>query len=379
MSEQPNPHSYREADTQLTGEISCVSCGASLKYKPGTDHLSCNYCGAENEIPTIPAEIREMDFEEYITRFEDSAPVSAVMTVQCKNCSATTSLPPNLTSMDCPYCATPLILEQRKEEHIITPHAVLPFRLDRNETSQKFGIWLKGLWFAPNKLKKMGLVTDSIKGVYTPYWTYDSNAESHYVGQRGTWHYRTVSYTAVENGKTVSRTRQERYTVWTMTSGTVRNLFDDILVNASHSLPRDFADQLEPWPLDQIKSFTPEFLSGFLSEKYQVDLKNGFSFAKTKMEGVINDTVRRDIGGDEQRVMSLSTEYRDVTFKHILLPIYISAYRYNNKVYRFLVNGATGKVKGERPWSVWKIIFAVLGVLLILGLVAVIYSATAQN
>ena len=225
----------------------------------------------------------------------------------------------------------------------------------------------------------MALVTDAIKGIYTPYWTYDSNAESHYVGQRGTWHYRTVSYTAVENGKTVSRTRQERYTIWTMTTGTVRNLFDDILVNASHSLPRDFADQLEPWPLDQIKSFTPEFLSGFLSEKYQVDLKNGFAFAKTKMEREINDTVRRDIGGDEQRVMSLSTEYRDITFKHILLPIYISAYRYNNKVYRFLVNGATGKVKGERPWSIWKIIFTLLGVLVLLGLIAVIYSATAQN
>lgn len=375
MSEQINPAPFNETNSSLTGEIACVSCGASLKFKPGTEHLSCEYCGAQNEIPQAPREVVELDFEEYIAKFETSAPVTAVKTVQCKNCAASTTLPPNVTSMACAYCATPLILEQSQVENIITPHAVLPFKIDKNGAQQKFTGWIKGLWFAPNKLQKMSMVTDTIKGVYTPYWTYDSNTESYYTGQRGTWHYRTVPYTTVENGKTVQRTRQERYTVWTMAAGTVHNVFDDILVNASNSLPRNYADQLEPWPLHEIKSFVPEFLSGFLSEKYQVDLKNGFSLAKGKMESQINDSVRRDIGGDEQRILSLNTDYRDITFKHVLLPIYISAYRYNNKVYRFLVNGATGKVKGERPWSVWKIVFAVLGGLLLLGIVFAIYGA----
>lgn len=376
MSEQLNPTPFNQTDGNLTGEIACVSCGASLKYKPGTEHLSCNYCGAQNEIPHLPREIAELDFEEYIAKFETAAPTTAVKTVQCKNCSASTTLPPNVTSMSCAYCATPLILEQSKEEYVITPHAVLPFKIDRNGASGMFAKWIKGLWFAPNKLQKMSMTTDSMKGIYTPYWTYDSNTESYYTGQRGTWHYRTVSYTTVENGKTVHRTRQERYTIWTMASGTVQNVFDDILVNASHSLPRNYADQLEPWPLNDIKSFTPEFLSGFLAEKYQVDLKNGFSIAKGKMENTITNSVRQDIGGDEQRIMSLSTDYRDVTFKHILLPIYISAYQYNNKVYRFLVNGSTGKVKGERPWSTWKIVGAVLAGLLLIGIIAAIVSAT---
>lgn len=376
MSEQTNPNPFNEADTNLTGEIACLSCGASLKYKPGTEHLHCSFCGADNEIPHAPKEIVELDFNEFITKFEASAPVTSVKTVQCKNCAATTTLPPNITSMSCAYCTTPLIIEQSITENIITPHALLPFKLNSNDASGKFREWIKSLWFAPNNLQKMSMVTDAMKGIYTPYWTYDSNTESYYVGQRGTWHYRTVSYSTVENGRSVTKTRQERYTIWTMASGTVRNIFDDILVNASNSLPRDYADQLEPWPLNDVKSFTPEFLSGFLSEKYQIDLKNGFGIAKQKMEREINDTVRRDIGGDEQRIVSLSTDYRDVTFKHILLPIYISAYRYNNKLYRFLVNGATGKVKGERPWSTWKIIFAVLGGLALLGIIYAIYSAT---
>lgn len=374
MSEQIPPP-FHETNSRLTGEISCVSCGASLKFKPGTEHLSCEYCGANNDIPVAPHEVAELDFEEYIAKFEASAPVTAVRTVQCKNCSASTTLPPNVTSMSCAYCATPLILEQSRVENIITPHAVLPFKLDQNQARQKFTGWIKGLWFAPNKLQKMSMVTDTVKGVYTPYWTYDSNTESYYTGQRGTWHYRTVSYTTQENNQTVTHTRQERYTVWAMTAGTVHNIFDDILVNASHSLPRNYADQLEPWPLQDMKPFTPEFLSGFLSEKYQVDLKNGFSLAKGKMEGQIADSVRRDIGGDEQRILSLNTDYRDVTFKHVLLPIYISAYRYNDKVYRFLVNGATGEVKGERPYSVWKIVLAVLGGLFLIAIIAAIHGA----
>lgn len=374
MTENTNP--FNEADSKITGEIACISCGASLKYKPGTDHLSCGFCGAENEIPLVPKEILELDFNEYLEKFESAAPVTEVKTVQCKNCAATTSLPPNVTSMDCPYCTTPLIVEQCKVENVITPHALVPFKLNANQASEKFRSWIKGLWFAPNKLQKMAMVTDTIRGIYTPYWTYDANTHTFYVGQRGTWHYRTVSYTAVENGKTVSKTRQEKYTVWTMASGKVDNIFDDILVNASNSIPRNMADGIEPWPLGDLKPFTPEFLSGFLSEKYQVDLKNGFGIAKSKMEKEINQTVRRDIGGDEQRVISMNTDYRDITFKHVLLPIFISAYKYNNKVYRFMVNGATGKVKGERPWSVAKIVLAVLAVLAIIGIIALIMNAT---
>ncbi|MCG9910133.1 MAG: DNA helicase PriA [Flavobacteriales bacterium] len=374
MTENTNP--FNEADSKITGEIACISCGASLKYKPGTDHLSCGFCGAENEIPLVPKEILELDFNEYLEKFESAAPVTEVKTVQCKNCAATTSLPPNVTSMDCPYCTTPLIVEQCKVENVITPHALVPFKLNANQASEKFRSWIKGLWFAPNKLQKMAMVTDTIRGIYTPYWTYDANTHTFYVGQRGTWHYRTVSYTAVENGKTVSKTRQEKYTVWTMASGKVDNIFDDILVNASNSIPRNMADGIEPWPLGDLKPFTPEFLSGFLSEKYQVDLKNGFGIAKSKMEKEINQTVCRDIGGDEQRVISMNTDYRDITFKHVLLPIFISAYKYNNKVYRFMVNGATGKVKGERPWSVAKIVLAVLAVLAVIGIIALIMNAT---
>jgi hypothetical protein len=143
--------------------------------------------------------------------------------------------------------------------------------------------------------------------------------------------------------------------------------FDDVLVLASRSLPAHHTEALEPWDLKNLEPYKDEYLSGFRAESYRVGLEPGFDRAKEIMAGVIDGDVRRDIGGDEQRVHSIRTQYNDVTFKHILLPIWISAYRWKEKVYRFVVNGRTGEVQGERPWSVVKILLAVLAALALIG------------
>jgi hypothetical protein len=77
--------------------------------------------------------------------------------------------------------------------------------------------------------------------------------------------------------------------------------------------------------------------------------------------------VRQDIAGDEQRIGNLNTDYNAITFKHILLPIWISAYQYNGKIYRFIINGRTGKLEGERPYSWIKIALTIVAVVAIIG------------
>ena len=150
-------------------------------------------------------------------------------------------------------------------------------------------------------------------------------------------------------------------TRWTSVSGMVYDDFDDVLVLASDSLPRAKTESLEPWDLENLAPYQVEYLSGFQSEAYQVNLEDGFVKAKEKMSRVIESSIRRDIGGDHQRIHSVKTQWNNVTFKHILLPIWINAYRYNNKSYRFVINARTGEVQGERPWSAVKIALAVLG------------------
>ncbi|HNK57641.1 MAG TPA: hypothetical protein PLL86_15585, partial [Leptospiraceae bacterium] len=223
--------------------------------------------------------------------------------------------------------------------------------------------WIKGLWFAPNDLSKRATAS-GMDGVYLPYWTYDADTYSRYTGQRGEYYYTTESYT---DSKGNTQTRQVRHTRWYPASGSVSVDFDDVLVCASKSLPQEMIDELEPWDLQELKPYDARYLSGFVTERYKIGLEEGFSVSKEKMDGPIRSKVRQDIGGDEQQITSLNTTYSNVKFKHLLLPLWISSYRYNEKIYRFVINARTGEVNGDRPWSWIKITLASIAGLAIAG------------
>jgi hypothetical protein len=189
-----------------------------------------------------------------------------------------------------------------------------------------------------------------------PYWTFDADTKSSYRGERGTVYHETRTVT--RDGKPVQQTVTK--VRWRAASGRVARFFDDVLVLASKSLPKKFTDALAPWDLDGLEPYRPEFLAGFRAEGYAVELEEGFVEARAHMDRVILRDVKFDIGGDRQRVHNIDTTVSDVTFKHVLLPVWMAAYRYRGKSYRFVVNGRTGRVQGERPWSAWKIAFAVL-------------------
>jgi hypothetical protein len=231
-------------------------------------------------------------------------------------------------------------------------------------------------WFAPSDLLRFARTESRLVGMYVPYWTYDSDTTSSYTGQRGDAYYVSVPYTTTVNGRTVTSMRQERRIRWTWVSGTVHDRFDDVLILASKSLPHKYAIALEPWDLKALTPYKDDYLSGFRAESYQVDLAQGFDAARNVMDGHIRAHARRDIGGDEQRIFSLDVRYDHITYKHLLLPIWISGYAYRGKTYRFLVNGRTGEVQGERPWSFWKIAFLVLGVLAAIGIVVAVIAAS---
>lgn len=357
--------SNEETPAAATDSIACSNCGASLTYLPGTVHLSCQYCGTDNEIAvTTPETIIEND---YLAFLADTQPAAAdqeqVHTVACTSCGASTTLKPNVTSDNCPFCDTPLVLKNEQTLSIIKPRYLLPFKIDRQEAHTAFRSWILKRWFAPNDLKRYADHIDKINGLYIPYWTYDSKTASRYTGRRGTNH--TQTYTTVVNGKRVTRSRTVIH--WTPVSGHIDKLFDDVLIVATLSLPEKYAARLEPWDLDNLIDFNESFLAGFRTETYRVDLKDGFERAKVIMDTAIRQAIKRDIGGDHQQITSVSTTFDDITFKHILLPIWISAYRYNNKPFRFMINGRTGEVQGERPWSVVKITLAVAGGIAVLA------------
>jgi LSD1 subclass zinc finger protein len=341
-------------------EIICKGCSGKLQFAPGTNRMKCPSCGTENEIEVSTQIFEELDFEKFVNEFKEKSAVQEVATVKCQGCGAVTTLNPNVVSDSCPCCGTPQVIKDATTTHSIKPKALLPFAITQEKAFEQFREWIKKLWFAPNKLKKFASNLEKLTGLYIPYWTYDSSTSSDYTGEKGIDYQVSESYTAIENGKSVSRTRSVTKTRWTSVSGHVDNLFDDVLVVASKSLPREYVEKLEPWELENMVPFNESYLSGFKTESYQVDLKEGFDDAKVKMDESIRASVCRDIGGDRQQIHTLNTVYNNITFKHILLPIWISAYTFKDKVYRFLINGRTGEVQGERPYSWVKITFAVL-------------------
>jgi DNA-directed RNA polymerase subunit RPC12/RpoP len=335
----------------------CSSCGAKFEFAPGAA-LKCPYCGAANEIPQSKAEIRELDFKAFLSQAATTAEVQENQTVKCDSCGAEQTLDPTVTTSHCAFCGSQMHAEA-ETQRLIKPSSLLPFKIDKKVGLESYRSWINGLWFAPSDLKRYAQVDGSLKGIYIPYWTYDANTWTWYDGERGIDYTETETYEEKdEDGNSVTKERQVVRTVWTPVSGMVYENFDDVLVLASWSLPREKTEALEPWDLQNLVGYQVDYLAGFQSEAYQVDLAQGFEHAKKKMEDVIDGLIRQDIGGDHQRIHSTTTQYNDLTFKHILLPIWICAYRYGGKAFRFVINGRTGEVQGERPYSVIKIILA---------------------
>src|SRR5262249_22112584 len=150
--------------------------------------------------------------------------------------------------------------------------------------------------------------------------------------------------------------------------GEVDHFFDDVLICASKALPEKYVRCITPKQLGELEEFRPAFLSGFKAERYTIDPEDGFTQARAIMDAKIRELCCADIGGDHQRLESVQTQHVGVTFKHILLPVWMASYRYRDKSYRVLVNGRTGEVIADRPYSVAKIVALILLILaLIVG------------
>jgi len=344
----------------------CARCGATLAFSPGQQALTCTWCGHVNEIAASDAAIEELDPHAVLAGARTSAETVEASVVRCEGCGAETTPPEHATAFDCGYCGFHIVASSRQCT-VIRPRSLLPFAIPRDDARAAFRKWLKRLWLAPSAPKRQIHSLEKLVGMYVPHWTYDSRTVTHYTGQRGDAYYVTETYTVTVNGKTQTRTRQKRKIRWSYAAGTVHNGFDDLLVVGSRSLPEKHLAALEPWDLEALVPFTESYLAGFRAERYQVDLEEGFERARLMMEPAIDASIRHDIGGDEQRISTKDTSYHDVTFKHLLLPVWISAYRYRDTVYRFLVNARTGEVRGERPWSAWKIAGAITAGLLAIG------------
>lgn len=367
----------------VNNSLNCNGCGALLHFAPGTHNLQCDYCGASNPIEQKNNDglIYSFDYDQFLGEIAVAKPSDTFKQVSCKNCGSQTTLDSFVTSDKCPFCTAPLVLLPEGGQQYVEPHYILPFAITQQQGTEAFKKWIKGLWWSPNDLAKK-LVSDAtgLKGVYLPHWAYDSDTITDYTGERGDYYYTTETYTETVDGKTQTRTREVRHTRWSYTSGTVDVDFRDLIVPASTSLPEKTLNQLTPWQFNMLVDFDERYMSGFRSETYRLDPVQGFEKAVLQMESDIRSAIRDDIGGDEQRINNTDTDYQNKAIKYLMLPVWVSAYKYNNKVYQFTVNASTGEVIGQRPLSAIKITLAVLFVIaLIIAIVILVQNGQATR
>ena len=359
----------------------CDGCGADLQFRIGDQMLACEFCGHVKEIE-IPdgADVVEQDFHAMLDRLQEWREEEADRQIEagdaqhagdsttrnelrCDSCGGNVEFIGTLTSTHCPYCGSPVQLENAHKctEQRIPVDGVLPFQIDRVHAKNNLKQWVDSRWFAPNNFRKQG-ADGKFNGVYLSYFTFDSMTFTAYSGQRGEHYWVTVG-----SGK---NKRRERRTRWYPASGRFQRFFDDVLVLANTGLRRDYMLALEPWPLLKVVPFNQQMLAGHMARTYDIELDESFVEGKKRIDEALYREVCQRIGGDTQRVHSVDSNYEAITFKHILLPVWLLAYRYGDKSYQVFINAATGEVQGERPYSPWKIAFAVLTGLAVAGVIA---------
>jgi hypothetical protein len=346
--------------------FACPQCNAPQTFDPGTSRLVCDHCGnavqivlATNDIPT-----HDLFGKTAIAALRASEISTGTREVACKQCGAHAIV--TRRAERCAFCDAPMVVEVDSGETTIPPGGVLPFIVDGKAAAQKFAGWLSGRWFAPSDLTARSR-RDRMDGVYLPFWTFDAASTTQYDGQRGIVHTSTETYTDSE-GK--QQTRTVETVDWTPVSGSVTCSSRDVLIAGSPTLPAKLVDKLAPWELPKLRAFDPRFLAGFSAERYKVQPADGFTAAYPIIEAHIKGAINHDIGGDRQQIDSMNVEWNAVGFRHLLLPVWLSSFRYNDKVFHVTVNAATGEVAGERPWSAAKIVTLIVVIAAVIAAIA---------
>jgi len=363
----------------LAQGFQCPGCGAQLAWDAAANAMKCDHCGTKQAVAQTGGGIRSIPIEDGM-RLAQRGLGTPVQTVGCKECGATVNVGEGERTTKCAFCGSAQVLAQATDANSIRPESLLPFGITKQVANERFGTWLKTLWFRPNDLTKMASVQE-MGGVYVPYWSFDSGVYSSWSAERG-WHYMESEQVQETNadGQTEWRTREVQKTRWEPASGSRQDYYKDVLVCAGKGLPEALAVKFVSFEMARLVPYQPQFLAGWRAESYTLDLMPGWA----KGQGIIaqgqEQRCSSDIGGDTSRGLQVSNQFQQSAFKHVLLPVWIAAYRYKGKVFRFLVNGQTGEIVGEAPWSVAKIALLVVFILaLIGGIVAVVQSQQSHQ
>ena len=357
----------------------CPECGANLEWSAARQSLQCPYCGtlvpwSDKTREQLGSSVAEQDLQAALNNPSAGRGWGAQRReVQCQNCRAISVFVDGRVAQRCDFCGSPAIVAHTGGGEAITPQSILPFKISDGQIRDRIRQWYGSRWFAPNKLKTAAL-TDTLHGIYLPYWTFDAHASAQWQAQAGYYYYTTETYR--DNNGNV-QTRQVQHTRWEPAAGQLQHFFDDALVPGTAGVHRALLRQIEPFPTTtDLQPYSPEFVRGWTVERYQINLGQAAKINEEDMDHTLRSLCIRQIPGDTWRNLSMQRQYQGRSFKHVLVPVWLVSYTYGAKTFQIVANGYTGAIAGERPYSWVKISLAVLAALLFLGLLLTVMQNT---
>ena len=349
----------------------CPECGGDAEWNPAKRALACPYCGtilpwSDGEDP-FGADIVERDLESALAAMPDNSRGlrTEIAAVKCESCHAISMFDPDRSAQRCDFCGSPSIVPADDLRDAITPESLLPAVIPPTQVRDQLREWYGSRWFAPSKLKRAAM-TDTLHGIYLPYWTSDAHVDADWTAESGYYYYVTENVRG-SNGRMT--TRRVRKTRWENSAGSLSHFFDDDAVPGTVGIHTSLLRKVEPFPtLTDLKPYDPAYVRGWTVERYQVDLRQAATISQQQMDSVVRQLCSREVPGDTQRNLQVSSYYRGRTFKHILVPVWLATYTYGRKSFQVVINGHSGKMAGEHPLSWVKITLAILAVLIVVVL-----------
>lgn len=357
----------------------CPKCAGKMNFDAAKGMLSCPFCGYTMPVPQAVQQVAvsEHDLEAALKDASGKALGygTQLKSIKCQSCGAVLNVEPNITSTKCSFCGSNQVLEQQVDPNLYRPESVVPFAIDDSRSQTLFRDWLGRGLFTPNDLKREG-GGQKLRGVYLPFWTFDAHAESDWRAESGDYYYETEWVTVVRDGKTVREQQQVQKIRWYWTNGHHASDYDDVLVYATRSIPTNILQKVYPYDTKQLVPYQPQYLSGWSAESYQVPLAEAWPIGRDIIYQHERSACDSEVPGDTHRNLGVNTQLSDLTFKHVLLPVWVASYRYHDKTFRFMINGQTGRVEGEKPISWIKVTIAVVLAIVIIGVLIYLFSKT---
>lgn len=365
------------SDATAHQKFSCPACGAEAQWNPAKQALVCGFCGTVSpakleHTPGGDDVIKELDLVTALRSIPDDQRgwQAEKTSVRCQSCQAISVFDPTRVGQRCDFCGSAALVPYEEIKEVFRPESLLPMKLAESQVRDSIRRWYGSRWFAPNKLKS-GAMTDTVHGIYIPYWTFDAQVHADWTAESGYYYYVTESYQD-SNGNT--QTRQVQKIRWQSSAGSLNHFFDDELIPASKGVQEAMLRQVEPFPTKELTPYNAGFLSGWVVERYQIDLVAAAQASRAQMDQKLERLCASQVPGDTHRNLQVFADYAGQTFKHILVPIWLLSYNYGPRNFQVVINGYTGAIAGQYPKSWIKITLAVLAGLALAGIIALIAS-----